>query len=159
MEGRGEDPFASGVAGLRDSRTLSTGAGEALRGVTRAGVLARLGLALGVEGPGLALAEPDRGDCAGLADEVLPLVALGDAALWGKGLASLLIFMAGMDCLFFKTLSLASALFSSSFSRSLSFFSFFRLSCGVESLRGVRWAMSGVLVVTLQRSEQRWCGR
>ena len=30
---------------------------------------------------------------------------------------------------------------------------------GVESRRGTRWAMSGVLVVTLQRSEQRWCGR
>ena len=51
----------------------------------RAGVLARLGRALGVEG--LARAEEPRGDGAGLGEAVLPLgVAAGDAARCDRGL-------------------------------------------------------------------------
>lgn len=61
------------------------GAGEAVRGVTRAGVLARLGRALGVEG--LARAEEARGEGAGLGEAVLPRGGVaGDAARRDRGL-------------------------------------------------------------------------
>lgn len=88
------------------------------------------------------------------------LGATGEAARLDKGLGlgldSVLVLIDGKDCLFFRTFSLVMALFSFSFSLSLSFFSFFFLSIGVESRLRLRWVMSGVLVVTLQRSEHRW---
>lgn len=164
IEGTGEllPLGSSGVADLRPrvSLALSRGTGEEVRPwSTRAGVLALLGRALGVEG--LARAEEGGlGEAAGLGEEEEGLalgVVAGEAARCldkGLGLGSGLCLMLGKDCLFFSTLSLLRALFSFSFSRSLSFFSFFFFSIGVESRR--RWVMSGVLDVTLQRSEQRW---
>lgn len=154
MEGAGDDVFgSSGVAGLRVSLTFSTETGEAVRVSMRAGVLALLGRALGVLG--LARAEGGLGDTAGLGDDARPLGVIGDAARSldnGLGLDSVLVFIAGMDCLFFSTFSLVRELFSFSFSLSLSFLSFL---IGVESR--LRCATSGVLVVTAQCSEQR-CG-
>lgn len=151
-EGTGDEVFgSSGVAGLRVSLTLSVATGEAVRVSTRAGVLALLGLALGVLG--LARAEGGFGDTAGLVGDARPLGVTGDADLsldTGLGLDSVLVFIDGMDCLFFSTFSLMMVLFSFSFSLSFSFLSFL---IGVESR--LRWVISGVLVVTLQRSEQR----
>lgn len=152
IEGAGDEDFvSSGVAGLRVSLTFSMTTGEAVRGSTRAGVLALLGLAVGVVG--LARADGGLGETAGLGEDIRPLGVTGDAARSldkGLGLDSILIFIDGMDCLFFSTFSLSMELFSFSFSLSLSFLSFL---IGVESR--LRWAMLGVLVVTAHRSEQR----
>lgn len=152
IEGTGDEVFGcSGVAGLRGSRTLSMATGEAVRVSTRAGVLALLGRALGVLG--LACAAGGLGDTAGLGDDTRALGVAGDADLsldTGLGLDSILVLIEGMDCLFFSTFSLVMLFFSFSFSLSLSFLSFLK---GVESR--LRWVISGVLVVTLQRSEQR----
>lgn len=139
---------------------LSRGTGEEVRGVTLAGVRALLGRALGVEGLGRPEGGLGLGETAGQGEEGLPLGVEGELGRCldkGLGLGSGLCLMLGKDCLFFRTLSLERAFFSFSFSRSLSFFSFFFLSMGVESR--LRWVMSGVLEVTLQRSEQRWAHR
>lgn len=126
MEGTGDEVFgSSGVAGLRVSLTRSMAAGEAVRVSTRAGVLALLGLALGVLG--LARAEGGLGDTAGLGEDARPLGVTGDSDLsldTGLGLDSILVFIEGMDCLFFSTFSLVMVLFSFSFSLSFSFLSF-----------------------------------
>lgn len=58
--------------------TFSTATGEAVPVSRRAGVLALLGLALGVLG--LARAEGGLGDTAGLGDDARPLGVIGDAA-------------------------------------------------------------------------------
>lgn len=152
----GELFLSSGVAGLRGSLTLSRGTGEDVRWSILAGVLALFGLALGVDG--LPRADGGLGEAAGLGEAVLPLGVAGDDGRCldnGLGLGSGLCLILGRDCLFFSTFSLVRALFSFSFSRSLSFFSFLFLSMGVELRLWWRWVMSGVLEVTLQRSEQR----
>lgn len=154
----GEPLLFSGVEDLRGSLALSKEMGEDVRLWTiLAGVLALLGLALGVEGLpraawGLGLGEP-----AGLGDVVLPLGVPGEEGRLDKGLGlgSGLCLILGRDCLFFNTFSLVRAIFSFSFSRSLSFFSFLFLSRGAELRLCWRCVMSGVLEVTLQRSEQR----
>lgn len=145
------EPLLSGVPDLRGSRTLCRGAGEDVRWSTLAGVLALLGRLFGVEG--LLFAE-----AAELGEAVLPRGVAGDEGRGldkGLGLRSDLCFILGMDCLFLRSFSLLRALFSFSFSSSLSFFSFLFLSIGVELRRRCPWRMSGVLDVTLQRSEQR----
>lgn len=74
-----------------------------------------------------------------------------------SGLDLWMVVVGDAVCLFFCTLSLVSAFFSFSFSRSLSFFSFFFLSTGVEFRRRWRCVMSGVLAEeTLQRSAALW---
>lgn len=171
--------LSSGVAGLQGSFTRSRGAGEEVRWSTLAGVLGLLGRLLGVDG--LPRVEGGLGEAAGLGEAVLPLGVTGEDVLpfsvtgeavlplgvagdagrcldKGLGLGSGLCLRLGRDCLFFSTFSLVMALFSISFSRSLSFFSFLVLSRGVELRLCWRWVMSGVLDVTLQRSEQRWWG-
>ncbi len=70
---------SSGVAGLMASLTLSMMTGEGVWVSTRAGVLALLGLALGVLG--LARAEGGLWDTAGLGEDARPLGVTGDADL------------------------------------------------------------------------------
>lgn len=155
----GEPFLSSGVAGLRGSLTLSRGAGEDVRWSILAGVLARFGRLLGVDG--LPFADVGLGEAAGLGEAVLPLGVAGDEGRCldkGLGLGSGLCLILGRDCLFLRTFSLLRALFSFSFCRSFSFFSFLFLSIGVELRLCCLWVMSGVLDVTLQRSEQRWWG-
>lgn len=112
-----------------------------------------MGRLLGVEG--LPLAEAGLGEAAGLGDAGLPRGVAGDEGRCldkGLGLGSGLCLILGIDCLFFRSFW---ALFSFSFSNSLSFFSFLFLSIGVELRLRCPCRMSGVLEVTLQRSEQR----
>lgn len=89
--------------------------------------------------------------------------AAGDGGLFlsfgvlASGLDLWMVVEGDVVCLLFCTLSLLRALFSFSFSRSLSFFSFFFLSTGVEFRLRCRWVMSGVLAEdTLQRSALLW---
>lgn len=151
VDGATGEPLLSGVPDLLGSRTLCRGAGEDVRWSILAGVRALFGRPFGVEG--LLFAE-----AAGLGEAVRPLGVAGDEGRGldkGLGLRSVLCFILGIDCRFLRSFSLLRALFSFSFSSSLSFFSFLFLSIGVELRLRCVWRMSGVLDVTLQRSEQR----
>lgn len=64
------------MAGLRGSFTLSSGAGEEVRWSILAGVLARLGRFLGVDG--LPRVEGGLGEAAGLGEAVLFFCVAGD---------------------------------------------------------------------------------
>lgn len=71
--------LCSGVEGLRGSLTLSRGTGEEVRWSVLAGVLARLGRLLGVNG--LPRVEGGLGEAAGLGEPALPLGVAGDEGL------------------------------------------------------------------------------
>lgn len=158
MSGTIEAVFVSlGGSGCRGS-FVSTVTAATAGACTRAGVCARLGRVLV---PGGVRPEEDEGlgDTAGFGERGRLLGVAGEEALFLAltfGLASVFVLVTDWDCLFFSTFSLDRALFSFSFSRSLSFFSFFFFSNGVELRLCCRCVMSGVLAETLQRSALCW---